>query len=494
MKNINKILIGLAAISFIACSDDEENTLQPVVNGNFVTSITINAPENEIVLSDIGATTTVQVTATPSNADRVGYYEFQSGNTQVFTVNQEGLIIATGQGSAILNIVAKNNAEAKAKCMVRVVGKLVEAITIAPAYKNRTITLTDATPPTFELMQQTTVLPVDAYNRQLKYTSLNPETAIVNENGKVTSIWEGSTRIVAEATDGSNISDTCYLTVNITPISSLSFYASIFNNLHINNKINQTANYDLNPADYSKGTRSSSAIRYQPTNATRNTLEYASSDEEVLEIESTSSNGFRLIPKKGGRATITATTTDGSEITATSGPINVYDIYPHTGWQIVDSSPSGEVQDGGDTWGGTIENFFVDGKQVGFYRLGTDERQTGSGDPYFVIDFGQSLPFNYLIYSHSWSGNWNGYSRANRQTLYGSNDGTTFEQIGSQLSLNPAYNAFYLFSQVYNYRYLKVALATSNSAYTGTGSDPYSWTRAKLFIIYDFNLGYLPPL
>jgi hypothetical protein len=152
------------------------------------------------------------------------------------------------------------------------------------------------------------------------------------------------------------------------------------------------------------------------------------------------------------------------------------------------------VQDGGDAWGGTIGNFFEDGKQVGFYRLGTDERPTGSGDPYFVIDFGQSLPFNYLIYSHSWSGSWNNYSRANRQTLYGSDDGTNFTQIGSQLTLNPAYNAFYVFPQVYEYRYLKVALATSNAAYTGTTGSTYSWTRAKLFIIYDFNVGYLPPL
>jgi hypothetical protein len=494
MKKITTILFaGLAAMAFTACGD-EENALPPVVNSNFVTSITLS--KNEIVLDDIGATGAIQVTAAPANAEDAGIYEFLSENTQVFTVDRNGLVTATGQGSAILSVVAKNNANAKARCVVRVVGKLVETVTISPVYKYRTVTLTNAAAPAFELMQQTTVTPADAYNRQLKYISLNPEVAIVNENGRVTPLWEGLGRIVAEATDGSGVSDTCYLAVSITPVATLTFHAGTFNNLNLNTKMNQASNYDISSANYGKGTGtgSSSAIRYYPTNATRNILEYASSDEEILEIQSTSTNGFRLIPKKMGRTTITASATDGHGATVTSSPINVHGIYPRANWRIVDASPTGEVQDEGDTWGGTIDNFFVDGKQVGFYRMGTDERPIIDGDPYFTIDFGEILPFNYLIYSHSWSNHWNNFSRANRQTLYGSNDGTNFTQIGLQLTLNPAYNAFYTFPEVQAYRYLKVALATSNLAYLGAIGDTYSWTRAKLFIVYDFNLGYLPPL
>jgi hypothetical protein len=490
MKKINIILIGFAALYFAACSGDEETTLPPSAIGSFVTALAIT--NGDIALADVGATATVSVSATPANADGVGYYEYSSGDTRIFTVNADGVITATGQGSAVLSVVAKNNAKVKATCKVIVAGKTVETITIAPAYKTRTVVLTNAAQ-TFELGQQLAVAPAEAYNRQLKYTSLDPEVATVNENGRVTAVWAGETKVIAAATDGSGISDTCYLKVNITPITSLTFYATTFSvaGLNLNTKYNQSGNYDLSPADYAKGTGTTSPIRYQPNAVSRSILEYSSSDPEVLAIESTSSNGFRLIPKKGGRATITATATDGSNVTVTTNPINVYGYYPTTGWEIKESSPTGPVADGGDTWGGPIANFFEDGKQVGFYRAGTPEYP--AGDTYFVLDFGKSIPFNYLAFSHSWSGSWNNYSRANRQTLYGSNDGTSFTQLGAQLTLNPAYNAFGVLPAVYNYRYLKVVLATSSAAYTGTGS-AFSWTQAKAFLVYDFNIGYLAPL
>jgi uncharacterized protein YjdB len=500
MKKNYNILIMLAATLLLAvasCGEDEETAgYTPEVIENPVTGISIaNVTADGIVLPDVGATETVQVSATPANAgdaDRY-HYTYTSGDQRVFTVSDAGVVTATGVGEAWLTVIPKNNAALTAKCKVTVVGVRVTAIDIAPAYQTRTMTRTNAAGPSFEMSAQITVQPANASVKRVTYSSSNPEVATVSEDGTVTAIWAGTTTIRVAAIDGSGVTADAEITVAITPITSLSFYGNTFNALNLNTKMNQAGNYDLH-IDYSKGTATSSPIRYQPTTATRNTLEYASSDEEVLGIESTSSNGFRLTPKKAGRATITATATDGSGVTVTSNTISVYPILPRTGWEIVESSPTGEVQDGGDTWGGPIGNFFVDGKQVGFFRLGTPEHPTGSGDPYFVIDFKQNLTFNYLIYSHSWSGNWNNFSRANRETLYGSNDGTTFEQIGSQLSLNPAYNAFYAFPQVQNYRYLKVVLATNSAAYTGTGSGTYTWARAKLFIIYDFNLGYLPPL
>jgi uncharacterized protein YjdB len=477
-----------------ACSDKEEiggGSATVEVIGNPVTGLSIsNAADNRITLTEVGSTVTAQVTATPSNADDAGNYTFASSDVKIFTVTDDGLITATGYGEATLSVVNQNDRNVSVQCKILVGDTRIESLTIAPDYQDYEITRTNADGPVIPLTQQITITPSNASIKTLKYSSSNPEVAIVSEDGDISPLWEGTTVIKAEAIDGSGKFVEANLKVNITPITSLSFYATTFNALNINNKRNQSSNYDLSPADYAKGTGTTSPIRYQPTTATRNTLEYSSSDPEVLEIESTSTNGFRLVPKKSGRATITAKATDGYNAIVTSNPINVYDIYPTTDWRIIDSSPTGEVVDGGDTWGGPITNFFEDGKQVGFYRTGTPEYPTG--DTYFVIDFGQSIPFNYLIYSHSWSGNWNNYSRANRQTLFGSNDGTNFTQIGNQLTLNPAYNAFSVMSQVSNYRYLKVVLATSNAAYSGSGNT-YSWTQAKVFMVYDFFVGYLAP-
>jgi hypothetical protein len=487
MKKIHTILlIGLVAL-MAACSDDEEQTLSPVVTGNFVSAITVT--NGDILLPDIGATATVQVTATPADADGAGNYEFRSSNTRIFTIDQDGVIMATGQGAAMLSIAAKNNAAVTTQCKVQVTGKLVETVELASAYKNRSVTLTNAVV-TFELGQQVTVAPANAYNRQLKYTSLDPAVATVTENGRVSVLWEGETKVIAEATDGSGIADTCNLTVNITPVTTLSFYTNTFNSLNINTKYNQTGNYDLSPADYAKGTGTSSAVRYQPTNATRNILEYASSDEEVLEIQSTASNGFRLIPKKGGRATITATATDGYDATVTSNSISIYGIYPHDEWRIIDASPTGELQDGGDTWGGDIENMFIDGKQVGFYRQGTTQLPTGSY-PYFIIDLGSSIPFNYVILSHSWTGNYNAGSRSNRLSMSGSNDNAIYTPIVSSVTASPAYNYFSVLSAVHTYRYLKVEIWNTTN-YTGASGTGVAATSINT--IYDFNLGYLPPL
>ncbi|MDR2563267.1 MAG: Ig-like domain-containing protein [Prevotellaceae bacterium] len=494
MKKILYIsfIAGALLPLFIACNDDENSALPPAESiANPVTAISVtNATSDGIVLSDAGATLALQIVSTPANADNAGNYVFTSDNRKIFTVSTDGVLTATGAGTATLTVISKNDAAVKAQYKVTVVGIRVTSIDIADDYKTRTLLRTNAAGPSYSLGQNLTVEPANASVKELKYSSSAPEIATVDEYGTVTALWEGTAVIRAEATDGSGVFAQSTVTVSITKITSLSFYTNTFNALNINSKMNQSGNYDLSPADYAKGTGTTSPIRYQPANATRNILEYTSSDPEVLAVESTSSNGFRLIPKKAGRATITATATDGSDVSVTSNPVNVYGIYPHTSWQIAGASPTGEAQDGNDVWGGLIANFLEDGKQVGFYRKGTPENPTD--DPYFVLDFGSGIPFNYLIYSHSWSGNWNNYSRANRQTLYGSNDGTNFDPIGSQLTLNPAYNAFYVFPQVYNYRYLKVVLATSSAAYSGTGGT-YSWGQAKLFIVYDFNVGYLAP-
>jgi hypothetical protein len=495
MKNIYYsfifILAGLAACFVAACSDDEVTGGSTPVEaiGNPVTGITLtNATGGVIALPDIDATVTVQVSATPANADDAGNYVFTSSDTKVFTITQEGVITATGYGEATLNVVAQNNTAVTAACKVSVVGKPVTAITFNP--ETYTVTRTNAVGPVFVLAPNVTVTPADASVKALKYTSSHPEVAIVSEDGDVWPLWEGVTVIKAEALDGSGLFATCTYTVNITKISSLSFYANTFNALNINSKMNQTGNNDLSPADYAKGTGTTSAIRYQPTNATLNTLEYSSSDEEVLEIQATSSNGFRLIPKKGGRATITAAATDGSGVTGTSNPINVYGIYPHTDWRITESSPTGELQDGNDVWGGTIANLFEDGKQVGFYRQGTTQLPVGSY-PYFIIDFGASLPFNYIILSHSWAGNYNSGTRSNRLSMSGSNDGTTYTSIVSSVTASPAYNYFSVLSQVHTYRFLKVEIWNTTN-YSGASGTSVAATPVN--ILYDFNVGYLPPL
>nr|WP_295302191.1 Ig-like domain-containing protein [uncultured Blautia sp.] len=58
------------------------------------------------------------------------------------------------------------------------------------------------------------VLPANATNKTLKWTSSNPKVATVDQNGKVTGISEGHVTITAEATDGSGKKDSAPMSVN----------------------------------------------------------------------------------------------------------------------------------------------------------------------------------------------------------------------------------------------------------------------------------------
>ena len=58
-----------------------------------------------------------------------------------------------------------------------------------------------------------TVLPANANNRNVKWTSSNQEVATVNENGVITAIKEGSTIITAISDDNNEIIATCKVTV-----------------------------------------------------------------------------------------------------------------------------------------------------------------------------------------------------------------------------------------------------------------------------------------
>ena len=62
------------------------------------------------------------------------------------------------------------------------------------------------------VLLEAAITPDNAGNKQLKWSSSNPEVASV-DNGLVTAIGEGSTTITAESQDGSNVSASCSITV-----------------------------------------------------------------------------------------------------------------------------------------------------------------------------------------------------------------------------------------------------------------------------------------
>ena len=66
---------------------------------------------------------------------------------------------------------------------------------------------------------QSHVLPEDAINKRLKWTSSNEDIATVSADGRITALGEGNTNIIAQTIDGSNLSEAITVSVKSSDVS-----------------------------------------------------------------------------------------------------------------------------------------------------------------------------------------------------------------------------------------------------------------------------------
>lgn len=146
------------------------------------------------------------------------------------------------------------------------------------------------------LLVKTTILPEDAANKVLNWTSSNPTIATVDSNGLIKAVSPGSAIITAVSSDGSNISKT--VTVTVAPDTIV--VTSI--------KMNKTS---LVLAKGKSGKLTASVL---PKNATNSSIIWSSSDSKVASVDSTGT----VKGNSYGTATIKATSKDNAKVIATS--------------------------------------------------------------------------------------------------------------------------------------------------------------------------------
>jgi uncharacterized protein YjdB len=135
-----------------------------------------------------------------------------------------------------------------------------------------------------------TVLPSNATNNDVTYSSSNAAVARVSPNGLVTAVATGTVNIVISATDGSGIKRN--ISVTVVPILVTSITASSIPGLVV-------------------GTTQKITPTILPVNATNKVLTYTSSDTSKVTVRA---GGF----VKGiavGTANVAIATTDGSGVT-----------------------------------------------------------------------------------------------------------------------------------------------------------------------------------
>ncbi len=271
-----------------------------VVNGESIKTETYPASVNikeESMNLKVGSTNQLTLTVSPSTASNK--VTWTSSNSRVASVNQKGLVTATGVGTT--TIVAKTINGKTDVCTIKVGDYSVKL-------KNVDITTNYSLLPVGITKQLfVAFIPSNASNKSITWSSSNPSVATVDSSGNIKTLKAGTVTITAQAVDG-GFKDTATIEV-----------------VDNEQKIQETG-ISFKDSTYSVGINSTLTLipTITPSNATYKTVDFTSDNPSVATVDN---NG--VVRGVGvGKAVITATTRKNKK--QTSVTVNVSKI-PSTG-------------------------------------------------------------------------------------------------------------------------------------------------------------------
>jgi len=226
----------------------------------------------------------------PNNATNEGV-TWTSDDTDVATVDEDGVVTAVSSGKAVIFATTEDGAKT-ATCVV-IVAVPAERVTMGGC---STTTLT----PTQTRQLAVTVFPANATNKNVTWKSDNTHVATVDSNGLVTAgnppLGQTTATITATTQDG-NHEATCVVTVNV-PTTAVA--------------ISGCSTAVLTPGQ----TRQLTAT-FSPTNATSRTVTWTSSNTNVATVNANGLVTAGNPPLGQTSTTLTATLTSNTSIKAT---------------------------------------------------------------------------------------------------------------------------------------------------------------------------------
>lgn len=180
------------------------STTNVTIVGTLVSEIILNESRAEM---NVGETLTLTATINPSHATNKDI-EWFSSNPEVATVSSLGIVTAVGEGIAIITAKAIDGSNLSATCQVEVHKEqiLVSSIELNPQ------TICGEEGDTYQIVA--TILPDDADNKTIVWSSNNSEVASVDYNGIVTLKSNGSAVITATSSDSSQVKAECKVIVS----------------------------------------------------------------------------------------------------------------------------------------------------------------------------------------------------------------------------------------------------------------------------------------
>ncbi len=245
------------------------------------TSVELNKTLISLAKDDIE---TLVATVKPSGVSNDAV-EWISDKPAVATVDQNGKVTAVSVGTAVITVTTKDGSNKTATCGVEVLAGVDLIETIAIVEGNQTLVRKGTVQLTTE------ITPAVPTNSTILWESLDPTIATVSATGLVTAVKVGSTTITASSEDAGTATKS--ITVEVTPIlvSSIS--------------VNATKSIMLNDVFTFEPT-------FEPTDADVSVLSWISSSTDVTVDQLGKITGVAV-----GSATITVSSTDGSNISKT---------------------------------------------------------------------------------------------------------------------------------------------------------------------------------
>ena len=169
-----------------------------------VTKITLNKTKLSL---DVPETYQLTATITPSDASNKNLI-WSSSNESAATVDENGLVTAVGNGTAVIKAESADGSGISASCTVTVIDP--SKIPVSSITLDKTALSLEA----METYQLTaSVSPANAANKALIWTSSNEAVATVDSKCQVTAVAKGTATITATAADGYGTSASCTVTV-----------------------------------------------------------------------------------------------------------------------------------------------------------------------------------------------------------------------------------------------------------------------------------------
>ena len=266
----------------------EKQRQYAIENGN--RKITLNEQELTVFTKQT-ATLVPDVERVVDDAPETTAFVWSSSDESIAKVASNGTVTGVSLGDAEIKCTAKDDEFIFATAQVHVV---LPVTSVALEQTNVSLLLSDDKPEAGSVLLSYSVAPEDAYCSDVTWSSSNEAIALVDENGTVTAVSPGKAVITATSADGSSATPkkaTCNVTV-LQAVSGLELDAT---ELTLNKKASQTLK-----------------VTYSPDNASQKGVSWESSNPDVVRVNA---NG-QLTAQTCGTATITCTTTDGSEISA----------------------------------------------------------------------------------------------------------------------------------------------------------------------------------